>query len=376
MLEQGIFPKALKLTRVCPIFKKGDKSNPSSYRPISHHLNKEDILHDQVYDTSYTIVEKIQNLENSDEVDLNLSLTLAAEAGNALLQENLQLKAEMAQLLEKCTRLEAKLADTTEELEEVDQIKEKCQSKVENLHQELANLQNQLDREKQNQTQLHQFFEEHDINQRKIIDSYEIKIANLANTIKLLSTKLESMTNNTEIHQVPHRDVDTQTSPPTRDVSLPLAITCKPTDYQPSNHSLIQDMTYLKARQDQVENSIKILQNQLQNHADGLQPRPAKHIPSNKNKITTPNNHFSVSLQVAKNKVCKQNKKAAHIPVVSPHHIEPTETTPVSSAENVRKMSKNPPLNSKQRAKDETCEESTIPHLSRTDTSNNVLYHK
>ncbi|KAG8300775.1 hypothetical protein J6590_068911 [Homalodisca vitripennis] len=77
---------------------------------------------------------------------VNLSLTLTAEAGNALLQENLQLKAEKAQLLEKCTRLEAKLADTTEELEEVDQIKEKCQSKVENLYQELANLQNQLDR--------------------------------------------------------------------------------------------------------------------------------------------------------------------------------------------------------------------------------------
>ncbi|KAG8300776.1 hypothetical protein J6590_068912 [Homalodisca vitripennis] len=103
--------------------------------------------------------------------------------------------------------------------------------------------------------------------------------------------------------------------------------------------------------------------NQLQNHADGLQPRPAKHIPSNKNKITTPNNHFSVSLQVAKNRVCKQNKKAAHIPAVSPHHIEPTETTPVSSAENVQKMSKNPPLNSKQRAKDETCEEFFSKHI-------------
>lgn len=35
MLVQGIYPQALKLTKVSPIFKKGEKSEPSSYRPIS-----------------------------------------------------------------------------------------------------------------------------------------------------------------------------------------------------------------------------------------------------------------------------------------------------------------------------------------------------
>lgn len=34
-LEEGVFPRQLKVSRVCPVFKNGPKDKPSSYRPIS-----------------------------------------------------------------------------------------------------------------------------------------------------------------------------------------------------------------------------------------------------------------------------------------------------------------------------------------------------
>lgn len=34
-LEEGVFPSFMKLSRVVPVYKKGEKNLPSSYRPIS-----------------------------------------------------------------------------------------------------------------------------------------------------------------------------------------------------------------------------------------------------------------------------------------------------------------------------------------------------
>ena len=34
-LDEGIFPDIWKLANVIPIFKKGDKSQPSNYRPVA-----------------------------------------------------------------------------------------------------------------------------------------------------------------------------------------------------------------------------------------------------------------------------------------------------------------------------------------------------
>lgn len=42
MLEHGVFPQALKVTKIIPLYKKGEISHPSSYQPISlvHILSK------------------------------------------------------------------------------------------------------------------------------------------------------------------------------------------------------------------------------------------------------------------------------------------------------------------------------------------------
>ena len=64
-IQQGIFPDSLKIAKVTPIFRSGDKDNVSSYRPISilpvfskvlerimfnriyNHLDSKDLLHEK-----------------------------------------------------------------------------------------------------------------------------------------------------------------------------------------------------------------------------------------------------------------------------------------------------------------------------------------
>ena len=54
MLYTGIFPNALKMYKIIPLFKKGDASNMSDYRPISllPTISKvfERVIYNQLYD--------------------------------------------------------------------------------------------------------------------------------------------------------------------------------------------------------------------------------------------------------------------------------------------------------------------------------------
>ena len=48
-LRDGIFPSVWKQANVCPVFKKGDKSDQTNYRPISPLSNMSKILEKIVY---------------------------------------------------------------------------------------------------------------------------------------------------------------------------------------------------------------------------------------------------------------------------------------------------------------------------------------
>ena len=52
-LDSGTFPKLWQLTHVCPVYKKGDKSDKTNYRPISLLSNTSKILEKIVYKRLY-----------------------------------------------------------------------------------------------------------------------------------------------------------------------------------------------------------------------------------------------------------------------------------------------------------------------------------
>ena len=55
--ERGIFPDALKLARIIPIFKKGDLLQCNNYRPISLTSNISKIMEKLVHQRFYIFVE-------------------------------------------------------------------------------------------------------------------------------------------------------------------------------------------------------------------------------------------------------------------------------------------------------------------------------
>ena len=62
--KQGIFPKKLKIARVIPVFKSGDDTNISNYRPISILPCFSKILERIMYNKLYSYLEKNNILYN------------------------------------------------------------------------------------------------------------------------------------------------------------------------------------------------------------------------------------------------------------------------------------------------------------------------
>lgn len=64
LLEEGSFPDELKISRVCPVFKKGPKDRPESYRPVSLVPIFSKIIEYIVYEQVYAFLDQHNMLSN------------------------------------------------------------------------------------------------------------------------------------------------------------------------------------------------------------------------------------------------------------------------------------------------------------------------
>ncbi|KAG8316762.1 hypothetical protein J6590_043298 [Homalodisca vitripennis] len=249
------------------------------------------------------IKSKLQVHETLDESDLEISLTLAAEAGNALLHENTKLVQEV-QDLPNLASMEAKVEDLLAN-------EEQYLNRIEALQGKLQETLLQLEKSKQQQVELQQIFEDHDQAQGQLLRQYLNKISNLEKEMSRLSNEahhnLHDIADETK-KQKCFKSTETQTYDGTF---------CTLT-----NTPIVLELARLCRRQDEVELKIDGLSAQLNNL--NLEPNKdtitsfsnlanynQKHKPKRHNMNTSyrkpknsgkGDNVFSVSLQVAKSK--------------------------------------------------------------------------
>ena len=216
------------------------------------------------------ITERIVSL-NEDETDLNNSLSLAAEAGKALLEENEDLKIRLHNQVEENRQLkinslaaECKLAGSEARLEEMEEQVSKYTRKIEDLTQKLAETETQILKymakilkEKKNSLETQNIFEEHDKQQAQHISDQDAKIHSLEKIIFGLKNEMsyQNITNHREEIQ-PMVSTGTQTT--WHDVSQTLS------------SSIL--LTELKSQQVNIIDAIKELDEKMQFHCSNVSP--------------------------------------------------------------------------------------------------------
>ncbi|KAG8336806.1 hypothetical protein J6590_038354 [Homalodisca vitripennis] len=113
----------------------------------------------------------------TQESDLEASLTLAAEAGNALLLENDQLKQDKQNIQSHNSILKANLASMEAKLEDLLANEEQYINEIEALQVKLEDTLLQLEKSKLQQVELQNIFEKHDQTQGYLILQYSEKIS-------------------------------------------------------------------------------------------------------------------------------------------------------------------------------------------------------
>ncbi|KAG8285363.1 hypothetical protein J6590_081902 [Homalodisca vitripennis] len=257
------------------------------------------------------IKSKLQVHETLDESNLEISLTLAAEAGNALLHENTKLVQEIQDLRTCNAKHEANLASMEAKVEDLLANEEQYSNRIEALQGKLQETLLQLEKSKQQQVELQQIFEDHDQAQGQLLMQYLNKISNLEKEMSRLNNKahynLHDNADETK-KQKCFKSTETQTYDGTFCIL--------------TNTTIVLELARLCRRQDEVELKIDGLSAQLNN--PNLEPNKdtitsfsnlanynQKHKPKGHNMNTSHrkpknsgkgDNVFSVSLQVAKSK--------------------------------------------------------------------------
>ncbi|KAG8285808.1 hypothetical protein J6590_073165 [Homalodisca vitripennis] len=211
-----------------------------------------DTVNDQLNNSAIGVIqEKLLNVHNLEETDLETSLSLAAEVGNALLTENQKLKQDLLDMTLKNTKLTQDFEELKtyseinyqSQIEELENDREKLLNKYNKLVENLTCIENQLEKEKEIRMDLTKLFEEQD-------KEKEETICKLLNEVKSLT---QFKTNRTSQDREPKtlKDMETQTS----NTETP--------DISPKSLIFVE-LVQIKRRQDQAEEFMKTIQAQLQ----------------------------------------------------------------------------------------------------------------
>lgn len=347
------------------------------------------------------VKDKIQNMSNIGEDNLETSLSLAAEVGNALLAENHQLKQNIAELTTSNSKLKleieelknSKISHTTYQyqIEELEVQKETILSKYSMLVEKLNHIEKQLIKEKRSRNDLEKMFDDADKEKEEIISKHE-------NTIKALQKKadLEHSNPNSNLNQDKKKKTAGNAATQTDEDSSP--------SVRSHGSSALSELMEIKTKQACMEDAVRLIQKQLTlltcsklstinsetqtQHANPpTQTKTSNHIKKILNlnvskKINSPSrgNSFSVSLQRAKYRADCEIETDKNTLKTPQKFIKPTQK-PNSQSINPHsgkfKVTSGPPITATKLNPSETIEEfycsnidKLTPHYTNTDNGN------
>lgn len=252
-------------------------------------------------------IEDIQDIVKNyskDENDLETSLNLAAEVGNALLAENSNLKHDLHNLALENGRLALQITEKTLYEEKIDELtyqNEQMLTRNNLLIETINNLEKQVENEKLLRRKLEETFEEADREKEQTLRMYEYEIQRLKQNIEAMGKTL-SVTDEVKEEEiaVKQKNIEVQTDH---------------LDNLDATHSsfLLTEISKIKVQQEKMESLIQTIENKINKESILTQnPLPLEASKTTSTPLPTKNNRsqyhrrksnvFSVSLQNAKYK--------------------------------------------------------------------------